>query len=157
MKALLFLVPLMLLVSPGRGQDPARPAVAGESTVLAAVRAADDRRVAAMIAADGAALEAVLSEDLVYGHSSGGSDTKRSLIAGLRERRMIYDRIDYREREFVPAAAGIVLMRGRAVASIHSGERALALDLQFLAVWREEQGVWRFLAWQSSRLPDHTP
>ena len=26
------------------------------------------------------------------------------------------------------------------------------LDLNFLAIWRNEGGAWRFVAWQSSRL-----
>lgn len=157
MKGLLLFASLTLIVTTGRTQEPVPVASSAESPLVSAVRAADDRRIAAMIAGDSSALEAVLSDDLAYGHSTGSIDTKRSMIAGLTEHRMIYEKIDYRERVFVPAAAGVVLMRGRVVASIQSAGRAIALDLRFLAVWREEHGVWRFLAWQSTRLPDHTP
>jgi hypothetical protein len=28
------------------------------------------------------------------------------------------------------------------------------MDLSYLAVWRQEGGQWRFLAWQSCRMPE---
>jgi hypothetical protein len=31
------------------------------------------------------------------------------------------------------------------------------IGLGFLAVWREEAGKWRFLSWQSCKLPDGSP
>jgi hypothetical protein len=44
-------------------------------------------------------------------------------------------------------------MKGRALVRAGSTTQRNLLDLNFLAVWREEGGQWRFLAWQSSRNP----
>ena len=44
-------------------------------------------------------------------------------------------------------------MTGRMLAYSSNGEKKSTLDLNFLAVWREENGHWRFLAWQSCKNP----
>ncbi len=122
--------------------------------LIAAVRAADDERVAATISADRTRLEQILSDQLTYAHSNGKLDTKVSLIDALLARRMVYDGIEYRERIFVPITAGAALMRGRAILHVRAGQQPLALDVNYLAVWRQEGGAWRMLAWQSSHNPD---
>jgi hypothetical protein len=131
----------------------ARASDAPEPTVLAAVRAADDERVAATLAADRARLGAVLSDSLRYAHSNGAVDTKASFIESVTGGRTSYRSIHYTERVFVPAAPGVLLMHGRALVEVRAGAQDLRLDLGFLAVWRRENGVWRFLAWQSNRIP----
>lgn len=116
-----------------------------------AVRTADAERIAAMRSADRARLEAILSDQLGYAHSNGTVDTKASLIDALVARRLVYQGFEYKTREFVVAAPGIVLMKGRVLVRVGHPPQAAPLDLNFLAVWREEAGHWRFLAWQSSR------
>ena len=44
-------------------------------------------------------------------------------------------------------------MTGRAHVKAESEGKAMDAVLSFLAVWREEKGQWRFLAWQSCKLP----
>lgn len=127
---------------------------AAEAEAMAAARAADDERTAAMIAADRDRLAAILSDDLRYAHSNGKVDRKADVIDALVTKRSIYERFDYRERQFTVAGAGVVLMQGRVIAHIRSGEQRIPLDLNFLAVWRLENGRWRFLAWQSCRNPE---
>ena len=55
-------------------------------------------------------------------------------------------------------APGIVLMKGRAHFTMRpkDGSPKFINDLNFLAVWREENGKWRFLAWQSCKNPVDT-
>ena len=124
--------------------------------VIAAVRAAEDERLDAMKAGDAARLDAILSDDLRYAHSNGQIDDKESLIKSLTNRSMVYESFDYREINFRAASPGIVLMTGRVVIHASSARQKAVLDLNFLAVWREENGRWRFLAWQSSRNPTPT-
>lgn len=126
---------------------------ASDTALIVAVRAADDERLAATTAADRARLEAIYSDDLHYGHSSGKVDNKQSQIAALVSGRSKYEMFEHKERTFVPAAPGIVLMKGRVLISAVSGGQTNKLDLNYLAVWREEKGKWRFLAWQSCRNP----
>lgn len=126
---------------------------AGAETVIAALRAADDERVAATLAGDRGRLDAILSEGLHYAHSNGLLDTKATFIESLASRRVVYESIEYSQRDFLLAAEDIVLMTGRAGVRVGLAGQARPLDLNFLAVWRREAGRWRLLAWQSTRLP----
>jgi hypothetical protein len=132
-------------------------ASASDADAIAAVRAADDERVAATVAADAARLDAIYSDQLHYAHSNGVIDTKASFVESLTSGRSDYLAIDYVQRDFIPAGPGIVLMKGRAVVRLGSAEGTRLIDLNFLSVWREEGGRWRFLAWQSCRNPPATP
>ncbi len=139
--------PLMAAAAPA-----ARPA---DAAVLAAVRAADDARIAATTAGDRKGLEAIYSDALHYAHSNGRVDTKASQIKGLAESMNQY-KFEYKDRTFDVVAPGIVLMKGRMLMHLThktTGQKSTN-DLNFLAVWREEKGKWRFLAWQSCRNPD---
>ena len=55
------------------------------------------------------------------------------------------------------AGPGVVLMSGRVMIRVRTGEQKTANDLNYLAVWREENGHWRFLAWQSCKNPPAVP
>jgi hypothetical protein len=136
-------------------RDPAALVLLGpaQDAQFAPLRAADDERVAAIIAADPARLDAILSEDLHYAHSNGVTETKAAFIESLTSRRAIYKSFEYTRHRFIPAGPGVVLMTGRALVRIGNAEGERLLDLNFLAVWREEGGRWRFLAWQSNRNP----
>ena len=154
MKKALLLPPLALAFGP-LGAESAAPAKMNDK-VVAAVRAADDERVAAILAADSARLDAIFSNDLTYTHSSGKIDNKASYTKSLVTKATIYDRYDYLERKFIPVAPGIVLMTAHALIYSRSDTGRNENDLSILAVYREEQGKWRFLAWQSAKLPAPT-
>lgn len=130
---------------------------ASETDPIAAVRAADDERVSAVIAGDASRLKAIISDQLHYGHSNGKNDTKASYIDSLVSHQTVYVSIDYQQREFIPVASGVVLMRGRALVKVGPPGKPSDVDLNFLAVFREEGGKWRFLAWQSCKNQPATP
>lgn len=131
-----------------------RAAQPSAEAVIAAVTAADKERVSATIAADRARLEAIFSPELRYAHSNGAVDTRASFVESLSAKRTVYVGMEYKEQQFFVAAPGIVLMSGRMLATVKQGEQKRVLDLNFLSMWREEQGKWRFLAWQSARAPE---
>ena len=148
--------------SPAQVDAPVPPPRASTALVLlgpaldkqfAALRAADDERTAAIIAADPARLDAILSDDLHYAHSNGVVDDKAAFIASLTSGRAVYRSFEYTRHRFIPAGPGAVLMTGRVLVRIGNADGERLLDLNVLAVWREEGGRWRFLAWQSSRNP----
>ena len=139
---------LLLLLALLAGRLPA-----AEDALIAAVRAADDERIAATRAADPARLDAIFSDALRYAHSNGKVDDKASFIQSLTSRKTSYESFDYQERAFTVAGPGVVLMTGRVIARAISAGQPITLDLNFLAVWREEGGRWRFFAWQSARNP----
>lgn len=127
---------------------------AADELLVTALRAADDARVTATVAGDRAKIAAILSEDLRYAHSNGVMDTKASMIDALMTGRLKYVAWDYEERSFTFPLPGMALMTGRARVTVAKPEGAADMTLTFLGVWREEKGHWRFLAWQSGRLPD---
>ena len=126
---------------------------AAENLELARVTAADDARVAAMLAPTREKLDAVLSPDLRYAHSNGQVDTKAALIASLTDGSATYAKYAYQQRTFTFPAPGIALMAGRFdVKAVVKGNAAES-TISFLAVWRLEKGEWKFLAWQSCKVP----
>jgi len=136
---------LILSVEVAHGQAP--------DARVAALAEAADARIAAMVAADGDALAAWLSDDLRYAHSNGLVDSKASLvdlIASGRSRYLAYETL---ERAFTFPADTIAIESGRARIRAESAVGMLDNVLSYLATWRLEDGRWRFLAWQSARLP----
>ena len=126
-------------------------ASAADDSVVAAVRAADDERVAATIAGDHARLSAVYSDDLRYVHSNGKIDNKAEHADGLAKRASVYERFDYQTRDFRLAGPGVMVMSGRVVIHSTNATGKNQNDVNFLAVWREEQGRWKLLAWQAAK------
>ena len=122
-----------------------------------AVRAADDARVAAMLAPTKDALDVVLSEDLRYAHSNGKVDTKASLTASLLGGEAKYLSYKYTERNFRFPAPDVAIMAGRLEVQAKVDGVAMTTGISYLAVWRLENGRWKFLAWQSCKLPPATP
>ena len=129
--------------------DKARAA----NPALAAVQAADDARIAAMKSGSREKLDGVFASDLHYAHSSGEVDTKGSFMEKLTSGKTKYLLADYQKRDFTFPAPGLALMTGRVHIRAASGESIMDNVLSFLAVWRLEDGQWRFLAWQSCKLP----
>ena len=129
------------------------PCIRAEDARTAALAAADDARVAATKTADREKLAEIYSDDLRYAHSSGTVDTKQSYIESLTSGRTKYLTIEYEERTFTFPAPGIALMTGRAHVKVANATGEVDMVLSFLSVWREENGKWRFLAWQSCKLP----
>jgi len=119
----------------------------------AAVEAADDVRIAALVAADTTRLGPLLSADLCYVHSNGTVDDKTSFLDLVGAGRTRYVAFEPSVRSFSFPAPGIALETGTARLRVENAEGARDLMLAFLAVWRWERGGWRFLAWQSARLP----
>ena len=136
----------------GAADTPANSA-ASSDPIIAAVGAADNERVAASMTADRIRLETIFSDELRYAHSSGKVDTKTSYVDSIVSHRSVYSSYNYQSRTFLPAGPGVVLMSGRALINAGTAEKPNLLDLNFLAVWREEKGRWRFLAWQSCKNP----
>ena len=126
---------------------------AADDKWVAALKAADDERIAAMMSADRARLDAIFSNDLHYGHSSAKNDNKASYLESLVTKSTVYDGYEHLTREFKQVAPGIVFMLGRARVKSHTATSVSDNDLNYLAVWREEGGKWKFLAWQSTRNP----
>jgi hypothetical protein len=143
MKTLLRLLPLLALAFV--------TTYAAEDQAIAAARAADVERMAATKAGDRARLDAIFSDELRYAHSSGKVDSKASYVQSLVTHSTIYESFEYKDQIFKLVAPGVVTMAGRVVIKATNNGARADNDLNFLAVWREENGKWRFFAWQSCK------
>jgi ketosteroid isomerase-like protein len=130
---------------------------AAEHQITDALKTADDERVAATIASDKRRMDAVLAADLHYAHSTGAVDTKDSYIDLVTAGRLKYLSYHYEERKFTVLRPDVALMTARARIKSESAGGVSEGVLSALAVWRLEKGRWRFLAWQSCRIPDGAP
>jgi len=137
-----------LIVASGwvRAQAPADP----RTEALAKVA---DARVKAIVDNDLETLGAVLSDELHYVHSSGTADTKRSFLDNLASGKTRYVEYVQGERSWRFPAPGIALESGRARVKVAGASGVMRNTFSYLATWREEGGVWKFVAWQSARLP----
>lgn len=119
----------------------------------AEILAADDARISAMQARDAEKLDAIFSADLHYAHSNGVVDTKASFLEVLTSGATRYVGYDHVERKATFPTPGVALVSGRARIQAETAKGAMDSVLSYLSVWRLEEGKWRFLAWQSCRLP----
>lgn len=130
---------------------------AAEDPKVAALTAVDDARVAAMLKPSKATLDIVLSDDLRYAHSNGKVDTKASLTSSLLSGEAKYISYKYSERTFKFPAPDLALMTGRFEVQATVDGTTVTSTIGYLAVWRLEHGHWKFLAWQSCKIPPATP
>ena len=118
----------------------------------AEVHASEDRRYAAMVAADAAALEQVLADDMIYTHSNSSVDTKASLIELIRSGRSVYRKIE-RPEEKIRVYGQSAVVTGQARIELGGGSPR-TLNLRYTNVWVKNPAGWQMVAWQSTRLPD---
>lgn len=121
---------------------PADPAAAKE------VSAAMESLKQAMIHKDGAALEKLLSDELMYIHSTGQFETKAQFVRSIASGRSIVERLDYFKQE-VRIYGSTALVRG-GVDLYHSATNIVHMDI--LHVWVKGPGGWKMVARQATRL-----
>lgn len=131
----------------------AADAVSSLDPQLASLIAADEARILAMTKPDRDRLDAILSNELHYAHSTGVVDTKSTIMDSLLASRIRYLSFEYVERKFSFPTPGMALMSGQTRIKVETGTGTVDGLFCFLAVWRKENDVWRFLAWQSAKLP----
>jgi hypothetical protein len=112
----------------------------------------EDKRFAAMIARDFAALERMVHDELLYTHSSGVTDTKASWIESMKSGKVKYKSVSCSGRQ-VKFFGDVALTRGRAAIEVDIDGQAKSLRLLFLNAWTRTPQGWKFAAWQSCPQP----
>jgi ketosteroid isomerase-like protein len=113
----------------------------------------DRQRMEAMAKKDIAALNALLSDDLVYTHSSARLDTKQSLIGAMESGATVYTAVV--PSDVVAQDLGdAVVLTGVARISVTSNGNPINFGVRFTDVYANKGGQWQMVAWQSTRLPD---
>jgi hypothetical protein len=130
---------------------------ADDTETFVAVRHADEERIAATIAGDTVKLATLLSDDLRYAYSDGRVQTKPQFIEAVGANKVKYLSLVPKDLRLQVIVPGAVAVNGFAHITAASNSRRVEFTLHFLAVWREESGKWRLLAYQSSQPVESPP
>jgi len=94
-------------------------------------------------------LAPMLSDDLVYVHTSGTVDSKASFLEKIRSGALRYHSIqprDVRARTYGDTA----VVTGAAKMDVTAGGSDRHLDIRYTSVYVRRSGGWRLVSWQSS-------
>lgn len=151
MKNLLLFSSLILFGPFVSAQSPAREAKTDESPEKE-LRRLEQQRVEALVRADVATLDRILSDDLSYIHSSGKLDTKAEFIDSIKSGAMKYSQMDH-EGVSVRMLPDLALISGRSAVRVAANAQQLSFQIRFIAAYARREGRWQMVAWQSTRLP----
>ena len=96
----------------------------------------------------------MLSADLRYLHSTGVAETRAEYLAGVDDRLYEYGRIDSRDTRLI-ASGDLAIQDGIVDMTVSArGAPKHLIHLLFCLVWRREEGAWKLLYRQATRIPD---
>jgi len=114
-------------------------------TENAAVLAADDARLAAIIAADVDALDRLLSPELVFVHANGRQDDKPAFLEHTRSGHIRYRAITRNETS-VKVSGNIAILCASTHVEVTTGGEARSSPVRYMSVWTKDTGAWLLLA-----------
>ena len=123
----------------------------GAEAPVAIVLQADQTRLTAMMAGDGAALGRVFSDEVMFTHSDGRVEAKADYIKNLTAGDTAYKDVKTSDVQARQIAADVIVLAGAQEMKKKLGPNWSGIKLRFLSVWRNEGGTWRMVAWQSMK------
>lgn len=117
-----------------------------------ALKAAEKRRCDAMLAADNAALAAMLDPRLQFHHATGAVDDKHAYLAKMAAGRIQYTAIRWSEECVIGLAANAAILTGRMDTDVRVEGLDKALKNRVITVWSQNDGAWQMVAFQSTPL-----
>lgn len=145
---LLILLPVLAAAQASQPPQPLQDTV----KIADEVRAADSKRIAAMVRGDAAELGALLAEELTYTHTTGQVESREEFLASISAGKLDYESIE-RTEDLIRIYGNTAVFSGRADMKVKAQGKDLALAIRFTAVWVKGEKGWRMVAWQSTRLP----
>lgn len=122
------------------------------ATLEHSLRAAEEARRQAMLAADVAALGALLADALAYTHSTGVTDSKPSYLQLLASGALRYETLEFAAPQArLMGSAGLV--NAVMYATVRKGELRRDIASSYLAVWEHTAAGWVLQAVQATALP----
>ena len=128
----------------------AAPALA-QANDQAAVAEAIAALTKAMLAADKAKLESLLSDNLSYGHSSGKIETKKEVVDVVAGKKTIYNKIELSNHVITVAGNNAIARHAWESESGTGDGKWNVAKIGVLQVWAKEGGSWKLLARQAFR------
>jgi len=151
---LLLFATLFALLPAGRSQQPTLA-----DALKASILRTEETRLYAMLQPDTVALGDLLTDDCLYVHSTGGTQTKAQFLAALGDGLLRYTEL----RLLAPASVRL-FGSGTAVltAQLHvegemKGLGRIRTNLTYTCVYVEMEARWRLASYQSTTLPAAPP
>lgn len=113
----------------------------------------EQHRRDAMLAGDAVALRKLISEQVIYVHSSATRDTRDSYLKKISTGALRYLHLVLSDMQ-VQMVEGAALVTGRMQATVSRDGKEIPVRSAFLTVWVPEQGVWRLRAHQGTPVND---
>ena len=106
----------------------------------------------ALLAQDKAALEALVSDQLSYGHSSAVVQNKAEFVNGVMTRKATVKSIAFPELK-IGLVGDAAIARHLYVSESEQDGKTDNVKIGVLAVWQQQGGSWKLLARQGYKLP----
>jgi Domain of unknown function (DUF4440) len=118
--------------------------------ITTAIKAAEQRRCAAMLANDNVALAALLDPRLQFHHATGAVDDKDAYLAKMAAGRIQYVGIGWSEENVITLADNAAFLTGRMNTDVRVEGVDKALINRVTTVWSLNDGAWQMVVFQST-------
>jgi len=123
-----------------------------ERSLEAEVARIDDERRNAYLQGDAAALDRILADDVTAIAGIGVADSKASILADVRSRDLTYKKLTYDQQKIrIYGDTAVVTSHAEVVANYK--DKDLSGELLVTRVYAKQQGAWKLVAIQSTRIP----
>ena len=117
----------------------------------AAILALDKQWSDSIVKGDTATLERLLSDDLVYAHSTGIVDTKTSYIAKIKERRQVYKSFEqHKPTVNIYKDSAVTFSYVRVTGTNQAG--VFDDKVMLIHFWVKQNNTWRLAAHQTTKI-----
>jgi hypothetical protein len=119
------------------------------ATAKQAVLSAENEWKTAVLKADRAALEKLLSDDLSYTHSSAKTQTKAEFIQDATGGATKYESIEFENTQMRQYGSTVVVTHNAVIKTVPTGTSHLYIT----EVWAQQSGRWQMVSRQATKLP----
>jgi hypothetical protein len=115
---------------------------------------AEKDRFAAMVKVDEAALNKLLTDDLIYVHTSALLQTKKEFIDSLKGGTIKYISVTPTESDWkVRIVGNVAIVNGAAAVHVIDHGNDLNFKIRYTNVHTNRAGYWQMMSWEATRFP----
>ncbi len=107
----------------------------------------------AMLSPEEISLSNLVSDELVYVHSSGTVRNKQGFVDEFIKGWTVLKEVEFQE-QFIDISGKDAIVRHRWVGKTKMNNSPGEIDIIILMVWRKEKGQWRMYARQAAKVPE---
>jgi ketosteroid isomerase-like protein len=116
------------------------------------IRAVDEQRIAAILKKDVPALDRLMADDFTYTHQGGVTESKADFLGEMKSGKGAFTSLQMSGVKVWVSGNAAVLTGRCDLTAVREG-RNLVIPEHFTEVYTRVHGRWRWLLWQSTRLP----